>query len=82
MSGVSALALGATLCMPCTREDLADALLGPKRVPGLRSVVLCLEDAVLERDLPVALTRLSFLRSELSPNCGDGQAGQAAAVVG
>ncbi|KRQ16344.1 hypothetical protein AOQ71_05075 [Bradyrhizobium manausense] len=69
--------------MPCTREDLADALLGAKRVHGLRSAVLCLEDAVLERDLPVALTRLSaFLRSELSPNFGDGQARQAAAVVG
>lgn len=63
MSRVSALALGATLYMPCTREDLADALFGAKRVPGLRSAVLCLEDAVLERDLPIALARLStFLR--------------------
>ncbi|GLR87742.1 hypothetical protein GCM10007857_44530 [Bradyrhizobium iriomotense] len=28
MSRLSALALGASLYMPCTREDLADALLG------------------------------------------------------
>ncbi|TCM07389.1 citrate lyase beta subunit [Sphingomonas sp. PP-CC-3G-468] len=56
-----ALALGATLYMPCTRTDLAARLFGPLRIPGLRSVVLCLEDAVLERDLPVALTNLSRL---------------------
>lgn len=60
---VSALALGATLYMPCTRDDLAEVLLGPRRIAGLRSAVLCLEDAVLERDLPVALVRLAaFLR--------------------
>ncbi|WP_141343273.1 HpcH/HpaI aldolase/citrate lyase family protein [Bradyrhizobium sp. USDA 3458] len=56
MSRVSALALGATLYMPCTRADLADALHGAKRVPGLRSARLCLDNALLERDLPVALT--------------------------
>ncbi len=33
MSRVSVLALGATLYMPCTREDLADALLGAKNGP-------------------------------------------------
>ena len=60
----SALALGATLYMPCTRTDLAARLFGPTRIPGLRSVVLCLEDAVLERDLPDALTNLvALLRS-------------------
>ena len=61
---VSALALGATLYMPCTRDDLAASLLGARRIPGLRSAVLCLEDAVLERDVPAALVRLSaFLRT-------------------
>ncbi|MFS2108884.1 HpcH/HpaI aldolase/citrate lyase family protein [Sphingomonas sp. Sphisp140] len=64
MKPISALALGATLYLPCAREDLAEVLLGAKRIPGLRSAVLCLEDAVLDRDLPVALARLSaFLRT-------------------
>ncbi|WP_439371725.1 HpcH/HpaI aldolase/citrate lyase family protein [Bradyrhizobium sp. DASA03120] len=83
MSRASALALGVILYMPCTRADLADALLGAKRLPGLRFARLCLDNAVLERDLPVALTWLSaFLRSELTPNFVDGRAGQAAVVVG
>lgn len=56
-----ALGLGATLYMPCTRTDLAARLFGPTRIAGLRSVVLCLEDAVLERDLPVALMNLGGL---------------------
>lgn len=64
LARISPLALGATLYMPCTRDDLADALLGRLRVPGLRSAVLCLEDAVLERDVPASLCRLSlFLRT-------------------
>lgn len=56
-----ALGLGATLYMPCTRTDLAARLFGPTRIADLRSVVLCLEDAVLERDLPVALMNLGGL---------------------
>ncbi|WP_448663670.1 HpcH/HpaI aldolase/citrate lyase family protein [Sphingomonas sp. CJ20] len=61
---VSALALGATLYLPCTRDDLAEALLGANRLAGLRSAVLCLEDAVLERDVPAALANLAmFLRA-------------------
>lgn len=56
-----ALALGATLYMPCTRTDLAERLFGPARIHDLRSVVLCLEDAVLERDLPEALMNLGGL---------------------
>ncbi|MFK3889761.1 HpcH/HpaI aldolase/citrate lyase family protein [Sphingomonas sp. NPDC079357] len=63
---VSALALGATLYVPCTRNDLAEVLLGPRRIAGLRSAVLCLEDAVLERDLPVALVRLAALLRRLA----------------
>ncbi|MBP2513791.1 HpcH/HpaI aldolase/citrate lyase family protein [Sphingomonas sp. PvP018] len=56
-----ALSLGATLYMPCTRTDLAARLFGSARIPDLRSVVLCLEDAVLERDLPTALMNLAGL---------------------
>ncbi|RZM33285.1 MAG: citrate lyase, partial [Sphingomonas sp.] len=58
---IRALRLGATLYMPCTRTDLAARLFGPARIPGLRSVVLCLEDSVLERDMPVALMNLGLL---------------------
>jgi citrate lyase beta subunit len=61
---ISALALGATLYMPCTRDDLAGTLLNQQRIPGLRSAVLCLEDAILECEIPAALARLAmFLRA-------------------
>ena len=43
--------LGATLYMPATREDIADAVLHGK-IPGLRSLVICLEDAVSEATSP------------------------------
>jgi citrate lyase beta subunit len=59
---MDALQLGATLYLPCTRRDLDAVLLGG-RIAGLRSAVLCLEDAVLEAELPIALSNLSaFLR--------------------
>lgn len=58
---LDALQLGATLYLPSTRPDLDAALLGG--MAGLRSAVICLEDSVLERDVPDALARLSrFLR--------------------
>lgn len=52
--------LGATLYMPATRSDLAAALLGG-RLPGLRSAVICLEDAVAEACVPQALANLGAL---------------------
>lgn len=55
---VSALALGATLYVPATRTDMAEVLYGARRPAGLRSAVLCLEDAVLEREVPLALANL------------------------
>jgi citrate lyase beta subunit len=59
---LDALALGATLYVPATRGDLEPALLGG-RIPDLRSAVICLEDAVLDADLPQALANLArFLR--------------------
>lgn len=51
--------------MPATREDIADAVLHGK-IPGLRSLVICLEDAVSEADIPVALKNLEHLLHELS----------------
>ncbi|WP_353853882.1 HpcH/HpaI aldolase/citrate lyase family protein [Bacillus sp. Bos-x628] len=62
---VLAHALGATLYMPATRQDLADMLLSQK-YEALCSVVFCLEDAIgdqevetAERNLVVQLTRLA-----------------------
>ena len=55
--------LGATLYMPATRSDLVEVVLDGK-IPGLRSLVVCLEDAVSEHDVPLALQNLSlFLQS-------------------
>lgn len=60
---ISAMALGATLYLPCMRSDLFATVLGPRRPAGLRSVVLCLEDSVRESDLPEAMANLAmFLR--------------------
>lgn len=57
--------LGATLYMPATREDIADAVLNG-RIPGLRSLVICLEDAVSDTDIPVALANLTQLLQTLN----------------
>lgn len=57
--------LGATLYMPATRKDIADAVTKGK-IPGLRSLVICLEDAVSEEDIPAALKNLEQLLHELS----------------
>jgi citrate lyase beta subunit len=65
---IDALQLGATLYMPATRGDLATALFGG-RIHGLRSAVICLEDAVLEAELPQALANLSVLLRDI-PDAG------------
>ncbi|MCE9991112.1 HpcH/HpaI aldolase/citrate lyase family protein [Enterobacter asburiae] len=57
--------LGATLYMPATREDIADAIMRGK-IPNLRSLVICLEDAVSEADIPDALCNLEKLLHELN----------------
>lgn len=61
----SPYALGATLYMPATRTDIADVVMHNK-IPGLRSLVICLEDAVSEDDLPVALSQLHSLLEKLT----------------
>ncbi|ADV67802.1 HpcH/HpaI aldolase/citrate lyase family protein [Deinococcus maricopensis] len=50
-------ALGASLYIPATRDDLTDLVSGAKPL-GARSLILCTEDAVREEDLPLALARL------------------------
>lgn len=56
----SAYALGATLYMPATRSDILDVVFGEK-IQGLRSLVVCLEDAVAETDVQQALINLKNL---------------------
>ncbi len=57
--------LGATLYMPATRNDLADVIIRNK-IPGLRSLVICLEDAVSEEDIPKGLENLQAILAELA----------------
>lgn len=57
--------LGATLYMPATRNDIAGAIMHAS-IPGLRSLVICLEDAVSESDLPLALRNLEQLLQTLN----------------
>lgn len=45
--------------MPATRKDIAEVVLEGK-IPGLRSLVVCLEDAVSEHDIPLAIQNLSL----------------------
>jgi citrate lyase beta subunit len=67
---VLGVALGATLYCPATRPRLADDILRRAQA-GVTSVVVCLEDAVPDRDLPAAernavaeLRRLAGLAGE------------------
>ena len=52
--------LGATLYMPATRTDIATTIIDQK-IEGLRSLIICLEDAVSDADIPVALENLATL---------------------
>lgn len=62
---VSPLSLGATLYMPATRKDILDVALENK-IPHLRSMVICLEDAVSEQDIPLALNSLIEITEALA----------------
>lgn len=57
MPHLSPYSLGATLYMPATRDDICEVILDNK-ICGLRSLVICLEDAVTEKDVPLALHNL------------------------
>lgn len=63
--GISAYGLGATLYMPATRHDIVDTIVTGKIV-GLRSLVICLEDAVTEQDLAAAMENLKGMLVALS----------------
>lgn len=64
-------ALGATLYLPATRDDLGTILLGGRH-PHLRSAVICLEDAVRTADVGPALLRLQRLLVMLAAFPPDG----------
>lgn len=74
MKVISPFALGATLYMPATRDDILDIVFGTK-LPELRSLVVCLEDAVAEIDVASALANLQKLLMQIDahggrPECG------------
>lgn len=62
---ISAYGLGATLYMPATRRDIVDTIVTGK-IAELRSLVICLEDAVTEQDLPDAMENLKGMLVALS----------------
>ncbi len=61
---LSALSLGATLYIPATRSDLWPIVTGEK-YPELRSLVICLEDAITEQDVELAKQNLKQLLQKL-----------------
>ena len=64
---LSALSLGATLYMPATRPDLWQVVNGEK-YPELRSLVICLEDAVSEHEVEAAKVNLKHLLQRILKN--------------
>lgn len=63
MSVIDPLQLGATMYVPVIHPVVADVVTG-KRYPNLRSVVLCLEDALHDNDVTRGLKVLSSLLAE------------------
>jgi citrate lyase beta subunit len=59
------LQLGASLYCPATRDDLTS--LGNGKIPQLRSLIYCLEDAVSVSDLPRAMENLQACLPALEP---------------
>ncbi|WP_241025701.1 HpcH/HpaI aldolase/citrate lyase family protein [Burkholderia sp. Tr-20390] len=71
---ISPFALGATLYMPATRSDILDVVSGT-RLPELRSLVVCLEDAVAAIDVDSALANLRALLMNLDARGGRAESG-------
>lgn len=65
----SPYALGATLYMPATRNDILQIVF-KERLPELRSLVVCLEDAVAEVEVEDALRNLHQLLSRIKDRVG------------
>lgn len=60
------LRLGASLYVPAVRDDIL-AIANNEKLPGLKSVIFCLEDAVLEKDVPAALANLAVTLKGMRP---------------
>ncbi|KPW21615.1 Uncharacterized protein ALO83_02070 [Pseudomonas cannabina pv. alisalensis] len=69
MALFSPYALGATLYMPATRGDIVDVVFGDK-IPELRSLVVCLEDAVALIDVDTALLNLRQVLTRIQDRGG------------
>ncbi len=63
---LSAMRLGASLYVPASRADLVEIASG-RKIPALRSVIFCTEDAVHEGDVEQALAHLAALLPILEP---------------
>ncbi|WP_252090797.1 HpcH/HpaI aldolase/citrate lyase family protein [Pseudomonas sp. MWU13-3659] len=74
MKRISPFALGATLYMPATRSDILEVVFGI-RFPELRSLVVCLEDAVAQTDVDSALANLRTLLREIDARGGRSDGG-------
>ncbi|OXI80042.1 citrate lyase [Burkholderia sp. AU33423] len=74
MKTISPFALGATLYMPATRSDILDVVSGT-RLPELRSLVVCLEDAVAAIDVDSALANLRALLMNIDARGGRAESG-------
>ncbi|OXI21559.1 citrate lyase [Burkholderia sp. AU15512] len=74
MKTLSPFALGATLYMPATRSDILDVVSGT-RFPELRSLVVCLEDAVAAIDVDSALANLRALLMNIDARGGRAESG-------
>lgn len=57
MKVISPFALGATMYMPVIQDDAMNCITG-RKYPNLRSMVLCLEDALHEKDVDQGMARL------------------------
>lgn len=62
-----ALKLGATLYIPAIKENMVEIANGLK-YPQLRSMVFCTEDAIHDKDLELAFTRITDLLAEMQPS--------------
>ncbi|MFJ4142086.1 HpcH/HpaI aldolase/citrate lyase family protein [Pseudomonas sp. NPDC089734] len=69
MAILSPYALGATLYMPATRDDILDVVFAEK-IPELRSLVVCLEDAVALTDVETALANLRNVLTRIQARGG------------
>ncbi|MEQ4222147.1 MULTISPECIES: HpcH/HpaI aldolase/citrate lyase family protein [Pseudomonas syringae group] len=69
MALFSPYALGGTLYMPATRDDILDVVFAEK-LPELRSLVVCLEDAVALIDIETALVNLRQVLTRIQDRGG------------